>query len=108
MTTATLDDFKKIELRVAKILGVEEVPGADRLWRLSIDAGEGPKQIVAGIKTHYSKESLIGRSIIVVNNLQSATIRGVESNGMLLAAKSGAELTLLCLDKDMPAGSIVG
>lgn len=108
MTHATLDDFKKIELRVARILSAEEVVGADRLWRLSIDAGEGPKQIVAGIKMHYPKESLVGRSIIVVNNLQPAVIRGVESNGMLLAAKSGSELTLLSLDKDMPAGSIVG
>ncbi|MCG3175968.1 MAG: Methionine--tRNA ligase [Candidatus Omnitrophica bacterium] len=108
MTQASLDDFKKIELRVAKVLSADEVPGADRLWRLTIDAGEGAKQIVAGIKLYYTKESLVGRSIVVVNNLQPAVIRGVESNGMLLAAKNAGELTLLTLDKELPPGSIVG
>lgn len=107
MTAVSLEDFKKVELRIAKITGVEEIPGADRLWKLSIDAGE-PKTIVAGVKKFYSRESLLGRSIIVVNNLAPALIRGVESNGMLLAAKEGDKLALLRPDADLAPGSIVG
>ena len=108
MSEITLEEFKKAELRVAKILDAEEIPGADKLWRLTIDVGLEKKQIVAGIKLFYSKEALIGRSIIIVNNLSSATIRGVESRGMLLAAKDNSELSILTLDKEFPAGSVVG
>lgn len=102
------EDFKKTDLRVAKILDVQEIPGADRLWKLQIDIGSEKKEIVAGIKKFYSREALIGRSIIVVNNLVPSVIRGVESKGMLLAAKDGPDLTLLTVDKDLPAGSLVG
>lgn len=95
-----LDDFKKIQLRTAKILTVDEIIGADRLWKLTIDSGSGHKTIVAGIKKHYpQKESLVGRNIVVVDNLQPAVIRGVESQGMLLAAKDGEKLTLLGVDE---------
>lgn len=106
--TVSLADFKKIELKVARILTAEEVPGADRLWKLTIDVGAEKKQIVAGIKAFYSAESLVGKSIIVVDNLEPAVIRGVESRGMLLAAKNGAELTLLSPEKALPPGSLVG
>lgn len=109
MTEVSLEDFKKLELKVAKILEVQEVPGADKLWRLSIDTGTEKKEIVAGIKRAYGDQgSLKGKSIIVVNNLAPAIIRGIESRGMLLAAKDGQELTLLTLDKELPAGSSVG
>lgn len=104
----SLEEFKRIELKVARILEADEIPGADKLWKLLVDAGSEKKQIVAGIKPVYSKESLIGRSIVLVNNLAPAVIRGVESRGMLLAAKNGPELTLLTLDKELPAGSSVG
>jgi methionyl-tRNA synthetase len=103
-----LDDFKKVELRTAKILEAAEIPGADRIWKLLIDVGTEKKEIVAGIKQFYAREALIGRSVIVVNNLAPSVIRGVESRGMLLAAKDGTTLTLLAPDKDMPAGSLVG
>ncbi len=107
MTSVSLEDFKKVELRVAKITAVEDIPGADRLWKLSIDAGEA-KTIVAGIKKFYPRESLIGRYIVVVHNLAPAIIRGVESNGMLLAAKEGDKLSLLAPDTELAPGSLIG
>ncbi|OIO38549.1 MAG: methionine--tRNA ligase subunit beta [Candidatus Omnitrophica bacterium CG07_land_8_20_14_0_80_50_8] len=108
MSALSLDEFKKVELRVAKVLNAEEIPGADRLWKLTIDVGLEKKQMVAGIKLFYTKEAIIGRSVIVVNNLNPATIRGVESYGMILAAKDGGVLSVLTLDKELPAGSAVG
>ncbi len=108
MTELLLEDFKRLELKVAKIVEVEEIPGADKLWRLVIDVGAQKKEIVAGIKTVYSKEALLGKTIIVVNNLAPAVIRGGESKGMLLPAKHEGALALLTLDKELPPGSIVG
>ncbi|MGH7198381.1 MAG: methionine--tRNA ligase subunit beta [Candidatus Omnitrophota bacterium] len=105
---AALTDFKKIELKVARVLDVSEIPGADKLWKLLIDVGAEKKEIVAGIKTAYSREALLGKSIVVVNNLAPAIVRGVESRGMLLAAKAGEALALLTVDRDLPAGSSVG
>ena len=107
MSEISLEEFKKIELRVAKVLEAEEIPGTDRLWRLTVDTGLEKKQIVAGIKLFYSKEAIVGRSIIIVNNLNPVTIRGAESRGMLLAAKDGAVLSILTLDKELSAGSVV-
>ena len=107
MMAAALEDFKKIELKTAEILDVQEIPGADKLWKLTIDVGTEKKEIVAGIKAHYSRESLIGKSIVVVNNLAPAVIRGVESKGMLLAAKHADRLTLLSPDQKLPPGSPV-
>ncbi len=104
----TLDEFKKLELRVAKILDVEEIPGADRIWKLRIDTGSGEKQIVAGIKQDYTRENLLGKSVIVINNLVPSVIRGVESQGMLLAAKYDGHLSILSPDKELPPGSTVG
>ena len=108
MSEIHLEDFKKLELRIAKILEVQEIPGADRLWKLTVDVGNEKKEIVAGIKAFYPKETLTGKLIVVVNNLCPATIRGVESRGMLLAAKDGASLSFLTTDKEMPVGSVVG
>lgn len=108
MTPVTIEDFKKCDLRVAKVLQAEEIVGADRIWKLTIDTGSEKKQIVAGIKKFYTAEQLVGRSIIVLNNLAPSVIRGVESNGMLLAAKHEAQLSILTVDSDLPAGSIVG
>ena len=107
MSEVSLEEFKKLDLRVAKVLDAEEIPGADKLWRLTIDVGFEKKQIVAGIKLFYSKEAILGRLIIIVNNLSAATIRGVESHGMLLAAKDGPVLSILTLDKEIPPGSAV-
>src|SRR5262245_52525097 len=88
------EDFAKVELRVAKVLEARPHPNADKLMLLQIDVGEGesPRQIVAGIRAHYAPEQLVGKLIVVVNNLQPAMLRGETSNGMLLAASSGAKV----------------
>ncbi|PIQ86897.1 MAG: methionine--tRNA ligase, partial [Candidatus Omnitrophica bacterium CG11_big_fil_rev_8_21_14_0_20_45_26] len=86
---ATIEDLKKLDLRIAEILKVEPHPNADRLWLLTIRIGEEERQIVAGIKKFYSAEALLGKKIVVVANLEPAVIRGVESKGMLLAADGG-------------------
>ena len=97
------DEFEKVKLKVAEIKAVEDIEGADKLYKLTIDVGE-ERTIIAGIKSAYSKEELIGKQIIVVNNLEPAKIRGVESNGMLLAASDG-EPVLLTIDKPVKNGS---
>jgi methionine--tRNA ligase beta chain len=101
------EEFKKIELRTAKVLDARKHPSADRLYILEIDIGEEKRQIVAGIREHYSPENLVGKNIIVVVNLEPAVIRGVESNGMLLAASTKDDLSLLTLDRDIPTGSAI-
>ncbi len=84
----TIDHFKSVELRAAKILDVKEHPNADRLWVLTVDVGEpAPRTIVAGIRKDCPREELIDRTIIVVANLEPALLRGVESQGMLLAVR---------------------
>jgi methionyl-tRNA synthetase len=92
------DDFAKVELRVAKVLEARPHPNADKLMLLQIDVGEEPKQIVAGLRAHYTPEQLVGKLIVVVNNLQPALLRGETSNGMLLAATSGDKVVLLTPD----------
>lgn len=92
------DDFEKVELTTALVLEAQRVAGADRLLRLQIEIGEEKRQIVAGIAEHYSLEELIGKMIVVVANLEPAEIRGIKSNGMLLAAKKGKELTIVTID----------
>ncbi len=101
----SIQDFSEIDLRVAEIKAVEEHPNADKLLVLKIDAGDGEKQLVAGIKNYYSAEELIGKKIIVVNNLAPAVLRGVESQGMLLAARDGDNVVLLTTEKDVGSGS---
>ena len=103
----TFDEFKKIELKVAKIIFAEKVTGTDKLIRMDIDLGTEKRQIVAGIGLAYNPESLIGKNIIIVANLAKAKIRGVESYGMLLAAVDGSEISVVTLDKDIKPGSSV-
>lgn len=97
-TTINYADFAKIELRVAKVLEARPHPNADKLLLLQVDVGGEPKQIVAGIRQHYSPEELVGKLIVVVNNLEPAMLRGESSNGMLLAASSGDKVILLTPD----------
>ena len=101
-------DFEKVDLRTANVVAAEKVEGADKLLRLEIEMGGEKRQIVAGIALHYEPEALIGKTIVVVANLKSAKIRGVESNGMLLAAQGGdKQLRLITVDGDMPSGATV-
>ncbi len=95
LETIKYEDFGKIDLRVAKILEARPHPNADKLMLLQIDLGDVQKQIVAGIRAHYTPEQLVGRRIVVVNNLEPAMLRGETSNGMLLAASSGDKVVLL-------------
>jgi tRNA-binding protein len=92
------EDFAKLELRVAKVLEARSHPNADRLLLLQVDLGDQQKQIVAGIRAHYTPEQLVGKLIIVVNNLEPAMLRGETSNGMLLAATSGEKVIVLTVD----------
>ncbi len=103
----TFDEFKKLELKVARILAAERVPGADKLLKLQVDLGAEQRQIVAGIAQAYRPDELVGRFIVVVTNLAPARIRGVESNGMLLAAVSGDGMALVVPDRSVPAGAAV-
>ncbi|MFW6303073.1 MAG: methionine--tRNA ligase [Candidatus Sumerlaeota bacterium] len=91
----TIDDFAKIDLRVAKVLSAEPIPKTDKLLKLQIDLGFEKRQLVAGLAKHYQPDDLVGRQIIVVANLAPARLRGVESQGMLLAAASGKDLIIL-------------
>lgn len=99
------DDFAKLDLRVAKVVAAREHPNANKLLLLQIQVGDVQKQIVAGIRGHYPPEELVGRTIVVVNNLEPAVIRGEESNGMLLAASDGESVILLRPDRDCAPGS---
>lgn len=101
------DLFSQIDLRVATVLEAREHPNANRLLVLKIQVGEIEKQIVAGIKAHYSPESLVGTQIIIVNNLEPAMLRGEESHGMLLAASGGEQVVVLRPDQPLPSGSKV-
>jgi tRNA-binding protein len=94
----TYADFAKLELRVAKVLEARPHPNADRLMLLQIDVGDQQKQIVAGIRHHYDAEKLVGKLIVIVNNLEPAMLRGEPSNGMLLAATSGERVVVLTVD----------
>ncbi len=101
-------EFARAEMKVARVLSAERVEGADKLLKLQIDLGDEKRQIIAGVAEYYTPEQITGRNIIVVTNLKPAVIRGVASNGMLLAAKKGKKLCLLTLDGDLPPGARVG
>ncbi len=103
----TLEEFKKLELRIAEILSVTVHPQADRLYVVRIRAGETEKTVVAGIRAHYTESELVGKKVVVVDNLAPAQIRGVTSEGMLLVASEAGSLTLLIPEKEIPAGARV-
>jgi methionine--tRNA ligase beta chain len=107
MSEITIDDFNKIDLRVAEILEAKRVAGADKILELRIKVGDTTRTLAAGIAQHYAPETLVGRKIVVVANLQPRRVRGVESQGMLLAASDGARVVLLAPDRDVPSGSRV-
>ena len=102
----TIDDFAKVELRVAQVLVAERVPKADKLLRLEVDLGYEKRQILAGIAQYYEPEKLIGRKIVIVANLAPRKMRGLESNGMLLAGSlpEGAPVLAGFLE-DVPLGA---
>ena len=104
----SIDDVMKLKLRVAEIIEAGPHPNADRLIQLKVKIGEREKTICAGIKKHYDAEQLVGKRVIIVDNLKPAKLRGVESQGMLLAASIDDELTLVTTDKsDFGSGADV-
>lgn len=104
---ATIDDFKAIEMKIGTILVAEYVEGADKLLRLEVDFGEEkPRQILSGIREYYQPEQLIGKRCPFVTNLEPRTLRGLESNGMILAVKTAdGGAVLLHPDKEVDSGS---
>ena len=104
---AAYEDFKKLEIKIARIKEVNDHPNADKLYVLNIEVGDKTKQIVAGIRSFYKKEDLVGREIVVIDNLDTAILRGVESQGMLLAASDENGISLITPDRDVKTGSIV-
>lgn len=106
-TYITIDDFDKVELKVGEILECEAHPNADKLLVFKVRVGEEVRTIVSGIKKWYSTEDLIGKKVIVVCNLKPVKLRGVESNGMLLAASEGDQLTMVTTLGDIPSGAQV-
>lgn len=101
----SFQEFKNMDLRVARILEVQDHPNADKLYVLKVETGEEPRTLVAGIRAHYSKEELAGKLIVVITNLEPATIRGVKSEGMLLAAQDSGRIVILTPEKEVAAGS---
>ena len=102
----TIDDFAKIELRVGQVKVAEKVKGADKLLRLEVDLGDEVRQIVAGIAEAYAPETLIGRKVVIVANLAPRKLRGLESNGMIVAASiEGGRPVLAAFLEDVPVGA---
>lgn len=103
----SIDDFRKIALKVATIKAAEPHPNADRLMVLQIDLGGEQRQICAGIRNSYTAEELVGKQIIVVTNLETAKLRGMESQGMLLAASDEGRVIIMTPEKSVQAGAQV-
>lgn len=103
------EEFSKMELRVVEILSAERVEGSDKLLKLEVSLGDSTRQIIAGIGKAYAPENLIGQKIVVIANLEPRQLMGLESQGMILAAKdSDGRPVLLKPEQDVPAGSSIG
>lgn len=103
----TIEDFRKLELKVAKIKEVQDHPNADKLYVIIIDLGDKTKQVVAGIKSFYKKEDLLGKQVVVVDNLEPAVLRGVESQAMILAAQDEKGIFIIVPEREVRLGSTV-
>lgn len=107
----TYDDFAKLDLRVGKVISVSDHPNADKLLCLTVDIGTEKRQILAGIRGHYAHEALLGREIVIIANLAPRKMRGLESQGMLLAASAGEgdarSVVILTTEREVPPGSPV-
>lgn len=108
MNTINFEDFKKLDIRVGKIINAESIQGSDKLIKMEIDLGNAKKQIVAGIAKYYLLDNLKDKKVIVLVNLEPRKIFGVESQGMLLAAVDGDIISLLQTDKETSTGSLIG
>ena len=104
----SFDDFSRLDIQVGKIVSVEEIAGADRLYKLQIDVGKRKLTSVAGIRARYAASDLLGRQVVVVVNLEPTKIKGINSEAMLLAAGKGKRISLLSPDREVPPGSPIG
>jgi methionyl-tRNA synthetase len=109
MGNVTFNEFQKMDIRVGEIKVVEDVPGADKLYKIIVDIGGEERYLVAGIKLHYPKDELPGKKVLVLTNLEPKVIRGVESHGMVLCAHTDDRSQLICTttEKDIATGSKV-
>ena len=105
MSNITYDDFTKLDLRVAKIIETEPIPGKSRIIKGTIDQGDDKRDVIIGGAQYYQPEDLIGKTVIVVANLEPKKMAGVESNAMLLAADVDDKPYWLTVDEDVPLGS---
>lgn len=103
----TIEEFKRLELKVGRIVDAQRHPNADRLLVVTVDVGGVEKKVVAGIAQHYDPSQLPGKLVVAVNNLEPATIRGIVSDGMLLVAAQEECLSLLIPDKPVAPGSVI-
>ena len=103
----TFEDFKKLEIRIGRIISAEKVEGTDKLLKLEIDLGAEKRQFVAGLAEFYEPDYLIGKEIPVLVNLEPKNFKGIESQGMILAADVEGKPVLLFPEKEIPAGSII-
>ena len=106
MSHVTIDDFTQMGLKVGIVEKVEDVEGADKLYKLTVNTGE-ERTLIAGVKGQYTPEELLNKKIVVITNLEPATIRGIKSEGMLLAASSGGKISIISPDSDVPPGAKV-
>jgi len=102
-----IDDFAKVDLRVVKVISCEKVEKSEKLLKLVVECGEEKRQVVSGIARYYTPEEMVGKTLILVANLKPAKLRGIESQGMILAASNNDKLVLVTVDKDIPTGSKV-
>jgi methionyl-tRNA synthetase len=102
-----IDEFGKVELRVAEVIAAEPLPKSKKLLKLTVSLGQEQRTVVAGIAEHYAPADIVGKKVVIVANLEAAKLMGVESNGMVLAASAGGKLSVLTLDRDLPHGAKV-
>ena len=103
----TIQDFGKVELRVAEVLSAEAVPKSKKLLKLTVSLGAEQRTLVAGIAEHYAPADLVGKKVVVVANLEPTKLMGIDSNGMVLAGSDDGKLAVLTVDRDLPAGAKV-
>jgi methionine--tRNA ligase beta chain len=107
METINFDDFKKLDIRIGKIISAERVEGSDKLLKIEVDFGVEKRQIIAGIGKVYEPESLVGKECPFAFNLESRTLKGLESQGMILCPDNDGKPCLLHPDIEIPPGSII-
>jgi methionine--tRNA ligase beta chain len=107
MEQINFEDFKKLEIKIGKILSAEKVEGSDKLLKLEVDFGETKRQIVAGIAKFYEPENLIGKECTFAYNLETKTLKGIESQGMILCPSNENGPVLLHPDKEVAPGNII-